>query len=109
LIHTGNSSASSEGKLTSVDLSSFKGSWVEVTERIVYKTSGTYEITIKRLSDGAELMHYSTTNLDLWRDGTSFCRPKWGIYRSLNNSSYLRDEEVRFADFCIAEGTAVCN
>ncbi|MCW8849854.1 MAG: T9SS type A sorting domain-containing protein, partial [Melioribacteraceae bacterium] len=32
-----------------------------------------------------------------------FIRPKWGIYRSLNDSSSLRDEAVRFADFSIQE------
>lgn len=30
-------------------------------------------------------------------------RPKWGIYRSLNNDQYLRDEEVLFANFSIEE------
>jgi hypothetical protein len=54
------------------------------------------------------LLSYSNNNIDLWRDAATFCRPKWGIYRSLNNVSYLRDEEVKFADFCIAEGSAVC-
>jgi len=28
-------------------------------------------------------------------------RPKWGIYRSLTDSSELRNETVLFADFCI--------
>lgn len=108
IIHTGNSSASSQGKLKAIDLAPFKGTWVEVTEKLTYKTAGAYEIVINRVSDGAELLRYSNDNIDLWREGTTFCRPKWGIYRSLNNPSYLRDEEVRFADFCIAEGAAVC-
>ena len=82
--------------------------WVEVIEKVVYKTNGSLEIVIKRLSDGAELLSYSNSNIEMWRDGTTFCRPKWGIYRSLDALSYLRDEEVWFADFCIAEGEAVC-
>jgi hypothetical protein len=81
---------------------------VEVTEKLTYKTAGAYSITMNRISDGTVLLEYSNNNMDLWREGASFCRPKWGIYRSLNNISYLRDEEVRFADFCIAEGNAVC-
>jgi hypothetical protein len=109
LIHTGNSSASTLGKVKTADLSLFKGTWVEAVEKVVYKTLGSYEITIKRLSDGAELLSYSNNNIDLWREAATFCRPKWGIYRSLNNTSYLRDEEVKFADFCIGEGKAVCN
>jgi len=108
IIHTGNTSSSTLGKVKTVDLAPFKGTWVEVTEKLTYKTAGSYEITIKKISDGAELLTYSNNNIDLWRDGATFCRPKWGIYRSLNNVSYLRDEEVKFADFCIAEGGAVC-
>jgi hypothetical protein len=108
IIHTGNSTATTLGKVKTIDLSAFKGAWMEVTEKVVYKTNGSIDINIKRMSDGAVLLTYSNNNLDMWRDSTSFCRPKWGIYRSLNNVSYLRDEEVWFADFCIAEGDAVC-
>lgn len=108
IIHTGNTGGSTLGKVKVVDLAPFKGTWVEVTEKLIYKTAGVYEISIKKLSDGTELLSYRNSNIDLWRDGATFCRPKWGIYRSLNNASYLRDEEVRFADFCIAEGRAVC-
>jgi hypothetical protein len=108
IIHTGNTSSSTLGKVKIVDLAPFKGVWVEVIEKVIYKTAGSYEINIKRVSDGIELLSYTNNNIDLWRDAATFCRPKWGIYRSLNNVSYLRDEEVRFADFCIAEGKAVC-
>jgi hypothetical protein len=43
--------------------------------------------------------------MDMWQDGSSFTRPKWGVYRSIKNLSYLRDEQVRFADFSIQELT----
>jgi len=108
VIHTGNTPASTLGKVKTADLAGFKDTWVEAIEKLTYKTAGSYSISLKRVSDGATLLEYSNTNIDLWRDGASFCRPKWGIYRSLNNVSYLRDEEVRFADFCIAEGNAIC-
>jgi hypothetical protein len=108
VIHNGNTSATTLGKLKTVDLAPFKGTWVEVTETLTYKTAGSYSISIKSVSDGTLLLEYSNSHIDLWRDSASFCRPKWGIYRSLNNVSYLRDEEVRFADFCIAEGEALC-
>ena len=108
IIHNGNTSGSTLGKVKVVDLAPFKGTWVEVVEKVVYKTAGSYEITIKRVSDGFVLLNYSNSNIDLWREAATFVRPKWGIYRSLNNVSYLRDEEVKFADFCIAEGNAVC-
>ncbi|MDB5192157.1 MAG: hypothetical protein JWQ96_1720 [Segetibacter sp.] len=109
IIHTGNTSASTLNKVKIVDLAPFKGAWVEVVEKVTYKTAGSYEIKIKKVSDGTTLLTYSNSNIDLWRDAATFIRPKWGIYRSLNNVSALRDEEVSFADFCIAEGNAVCN
>lgn len=96
------------GEIHSVNLSSFKGVWVEVFEKIKYSTNGSYEVVIKRVSDGVTLLSYSNSNINMWRDETTFCRPKWGIYRSLNSISELRDEQVRFADFCIAEGSAIC-
>lgn len=108
IIHTGNTSASTLGKVKIVDLAPFKGMWVEVIEKVSYKTSGTIDITIKKVSDGLVLLSYSNNNIDMWRDGATFVRPKWGIYRSLNNVASLRDEEVLFADFCIAEADAVC-
>ena len=108
IIHTGNSAATTLGKVKIVDLDQFKNTWVEVIEKVTYNTKGSYSITIKKVSDGAVLLTYSNNNIDLWREAATFCRPKWGIYRSLNNLSYLRDEEVKFADFCIAEGDAVC-
>ena len=108
IIHTAGSTGTTLGKVKVVDLAAFKGVWVEVTEKIKYATHGTYQVSINRISDGATLLSYTNNNIDTWRSGTTFCRPKWGIYRSLNNKSYLRDEQVRFADFCIAEGDAVC-
>lgn len=94
------------GEITSVNLSSFKGVWVEVFEKVRYSTSGTYQVIIKRGSDGATLLSYTNNNINMWRSGTTFCRPKWGIYRKL--VSGMRNEQVRFADFCIAEGSATC-
>jgi hypothetical protein len=101
VIHTGSSKATSQGKLAEVDLADFKGNWVEVTETLHFDTNGTYSIHIKRVSDGKELMTYANNNIDLWRDNTSFCRPKWGIYRSVKSPQYIRDEDIKFADISI--------
>lgn len=101
VIHTGSSKETSKGQLKSVPLADFKGNWVQVTEKVRYDTHGTYDIEIKRVSDGKILLAYSDADIDLWRAGTSFCRPKWGIYRSLKSPSYIRDENVKFADFSI--------
>lgn len=103
VIHTGSSKATSQGRLTSVPLADFKGAWVEVTEQLHYDTQGSYQITIKRVSDGKVLLTYHNDHIDLWRNGTSFCRPKWGIYRSLKSPSYIRDEDIRFAAIGINE------
>ncbi|WP_315824571.1 Ig-like domain-containing protein [Paraflavitalea speifideaquila] len=40
----------------------------------------------------------------MWRTGASYNRGKWGVYRGKDD--VLRDEQVRFADFCISESSA---
>ena len=89
--------------LQQTDLTPFKGTWLEVTETIKYGTSGTYAIEIKKVDDGSVLFNYSDNNIINWRADADFVRPKWGIYRSLNNIADLRDEEVLFANFSIEE------
>lgn len=81
--------------LTEAPLALFLGEWVEAYERITYghtteegaTTPGQYSIVINRLSDGAKLLSYSSTDIDMWRVGTTTIRPKWGIYQSLSNAS----------------------
>jgi hypothetical protein len=91
-------------KVAIVNLSLFEGSWVEATEKIkIDSLHGTYSITIKKVSDGTTVLSYSNNNLMTIRYNNTFIRPKWGIYRSLNNPADLRDEAVRFAGFSIAE------
>ncbi|MGB5418026.1 T9SS type A sorting domain-containing protein [Algibacter sp.] len=105
----------SQTTLIQVPLSDFKGEWVEATESIKFGTnaspdSGTYAIEIKRVSDQTILLSYSDNTVKNWQTDAEFVRPKWGIYRSLNSPSDLRDEEVLFADFSIEEvGTLSTN
>jgi hypothetical protein len=94
--------------LLQTDLAPFIGVWVEAFEQLTYSHTGKYSIVIKALDGGATLLSYSNNNIDLWRTDTTFSRPKWGIYRSLNSASFLRDEQVRFDRFCIAKGSDVC-
>ncbi|HEV8383131.1 MAG TPA: hypothetical protein VGQ29_16200 [Gemmatimonadales bacterium] len=94
--------------LASTPLDSFVGVWVEAYERVTYGATGRYSIVINRLSDGATLFAYSTAPLDLWREGTTVVRPKWGLYRSLNHPEHLRDEHVLFDRFCLAKGADDC-
>jgi hypothetical protein len=104
------SPAQAETILTSTSLAPFLGTWVEASETILYNATGTgtYALTLRRIPDGAPLLTYSSTTLAMWAlstaaSPTTYCRPKWGIYRSLNSPTYLRDEDVKFNDFCIAK------
>jgi hypothetical protein len=108
LIFTAPSGHSGSGTKATANLSGFKGQWIEAYERTRYTTNGFYELTLRRFSDGALLLGYTNNNLNLWRADATFNRPKWGVYRSLNSSNSLRDEQVLFADFCIAKGNDVC-
>lgn len=104
LIHTAGQGKNTSLKyIASIPLADFKGQWVEVSEIITYSYTGKYDIVIKRISDNKELLNKKIAQIDMWRDGTTVCRPKWGIYRSLLSPSYIRDETVLFNDFKITE------
>ncbi len=91
------------------DLTPFFGEWVEVNEIVTYGElgTGTYSVGIKKVSDNSTLFTYSNSNIRMWKTDADFIRPKWGIYRSLNVPSDLRDEEVLFADFSIEENPSL--
>lgn len=103
IIHTGNTGATSLGKVKIVDLAPFRGNWIEATEKIKFGTHGTYELVLKKVNNGTVLLSYAINDIDLWRTAATFCRPKWGVYRSLSNAVRLRDEKVLFADFAIGK------
>lgn len=90
--------------LKSDDLSLFAGKWVHAVEQLTYSKKGKYSLVLSRLDNGQELMTVTENNINLWRDGNEFIRPKWGIYRSLMESTALRDEHVFFNDFCFSKG-----
>ena len=100
---------SGASKLATVDIASFLGNWVEATEQIYVDSingakNGNYSIVIKKVSDGTTLLSYSNNNISTIRKTTnSFIRPKWGIYRSITNISYLRDETMRFNSISVQE------
>lgn len=102
LIYTKDNNSGTDKKVI-VDLSSFEGVWVEATEIIKIGATGTYSISIKKVSDSTSILSYSNENIATIRPDNSFIRPKWGIYRSLNDVSSLRDETIRFSDFSISE------
>ncbi len=108
IIYTAPTGLSGSGTKATANLSNFKGQWIEAFEQALYATNGGYKLTLTRLSDGVVLLAYTNNNLNLWRGDATFNRPKWGIYRSLNSTNYLRDEQVLFADFYIAKGADIC-
>ncbi|WP_166437015.1 CBM96 family carbohydrate-binding protein [Niastella caeni] len=106
IIHSSGEGSGSLGTVKEADLAPFKGNWVEAY--VKYKSSngsaGTFEITLTRVSDGAVLLSYTNNSLDMWREGADYNRGKWGVYRG--KAVVLRDEQVRFNDFCITESSA---
>ena len=89
--------------LKKVDLTPFKGAWVEVTETVLYGENGAYSISIKKVGDGTMLLEYTNNSIRTWKTDAEFIRPKWGIYRSLSDVDNLRDETLLFSDFRIKE------
>lgn len=89
--------------LKKVDLTPFKGAWVEVTENVLYGENGTYSISIKKVKDGSTLLEYTNNSIITWKTDAEFIRPKWGIYRGLSDINNLRDETLLFSDFSIKE------
>jgi hypothetical protein len=89
--------------VASNDLSVFRGKWVEAYEKTNFNNFGGYDLIIKSVDDESEVLRYGHGTI-MWTDSATFMGAKWGIYRSLNSLSYLRDESVRFADFSIVKG-----
>lgn len=101
IIHTGDTKTTSLGVLKQVDLAPFKGAWIQAVEKITFGSQGSYQLTLSEVGNGAVLLSYSNDDIDMWRVGATFVRPKWGIYRSVKDSARLRDEKALFADFII--------
>jgi MYXO-CTERM domain-containing protein len=87
------------------NLSKFLGVWVVVDLMIVHADAGRLSMTIKNLRTG-EMLFQHTGTADMYDDGAGYSAPKHGIYRSLNQAGSLRDEQVRFADFCVSDTSA---
>lgn len=54
------------------------------------------------MKDGYLLMSYKGCGVKLNNMG-HMIRPKFGFYRSLEDTASLRDESIRIADLCIGE------
>lgn len=89
----------------SINISELEDNWVEVIETITYgyAREGSYAINITDISNGSVLLDYSDNTQRYYKTDADFIRPKWGIYRSLNDASSLRDEEMLYGSFSITE------
>ena len=90
------------------NLSKYFGKWIHVTVELTCRVGGLFHMRMKRTDTGEALMNHNSASMDLWRAGNSYLRPKWGVYRSLNDRAHLRDENVYFNNFCIAKGSPFC-
>lgn len=92
-----------QNTLKTADLDLFRGNWVSVIETIKFSNSGSYSLEIRNIATNQVIFSFNDDEIDTWQNGAEFARPKWGIYRSLNNQQDLQDEIVKFADFSIQE------
>jgi hypothetical protein len=106
IIFNPSTGGSGAGVKAQTSLAPFINTWVEAFVQYRSSDSGNVTVTLKRLSDGQTLLSWTSGTVDMWRGGADFNRGKWGIYRSLDNASQLRDETVLFADWCITETSA---
>lgn len=87
------------------DLSEILGEWLEVEEVVRFAEKGSYSVIIKRMRDSKVIARLDNVSLDLWREGSTGMRPKWGLYRwfgtDRSDAYLLRDECLKFADFNI--------
>jgi hypothetical protein len=92
-----------QNTLKTLNLDELRGNWVTVKEVVKFGDAGSYSIEIRKTLTDEIIFNYSNPSVDMWQDGADFARPKWGIYRSLNNAQDLQDEIVKYADFSIEE------
>jgi hypothetical protein len=93
------------GSSSNVELAKLVGAWVVVDLKVLYSDNGRIELNIRRVSDGQVVYSYSG-GADMWDANASAHDSKFGIYRSLLSKESLRDEQVRFADFCASKVSA---
>lgn len=95
--------------LASTPISEVSGKWLIVRCFATFLDEGALHLNLERMSDEVTLIDYQNDNIAMWREIESgksgYVRPKWGIYRRIDDVSNLRDEEeiVRFTDFEISE------
>lgn len=90
--------------LETIPFSNFRGRWVEVDHWMVVGVNGESSLVITDVETGNIVREHHSTNILTIRPDNNYIRPKWGIYRSLEHASQLKDERLRFSDFVIEKG-----
>lgn len=114
IIHSVDGASTGKGTIVdNIPLADFEDEWVQVREEMHYTHNGYYSCKITRVRDGKVLIDFKDANIDLWRNGSSYIRSKYGIYRSLaggkldqtpvGQSPLLKNESLWLTDFKVYE------
>ncbi len=92
--------------LAEADWSDARGKWLAAYVKATFAPTGSIEVKIAK-PDGTTLIAVPKATRSMWRGG-EFIRPKWGIYRSIDDLQNLSNAEdsVRFANIGITAGSA---
>ena len=82
------------GRIFLTDWESCKGKWLVCECISKYSQNGSIHFSVRSM-DGEINQKKQLKKLETWRDGFSFVRPKWGIYRSLANEREKLNQEDR--------------
>jgi len=77
-----------QAKLGSTPLAPLRARWIDVEIEIKVADSGSLRFTLK--DAGRTVVTASRSGFDTWLGGDQ-AHPKWGIYRSVNDSAQLQD------------------
>ncbi|MEM7145024.1 MAG: hypothetical protein AAF591_07790 [Verrucomicrobiota bacterium] len=93
-----------EKRIELARLDSVKGAWLQCDLLVKCGEHGAYRFSVSSL-DGKTIAEVSEDDVNTWREGMDFARPKWGIYRSIRDGVEGLNEVdvVSFADFRVQE------
>ncbi|MFT5123247.1 MAG: hypothetical protein ACI9TH_002398 [Kiritimatiellia bacterium] len=91
-------------KFSIADWSAVKDQWLQCACLVRYGDKGSIRFSISTL-DGTRIYVKEIAEVDTWRAGMEFVRPKWGVYRSLEEGEAIENETdvVCFTDFIVQE------
>jgi hypothetical protein len=89
-------------RISVADWEDSRGKWLECECISRLDEKGTIRFSV-RSTDGAIRFGHELKNFNSWRPGSSFVRPKWGIYRSLVNKKEIAngEDQVRMSKITI--------